>query len=75
MKIYSTRDIVAKSFSSLVCLENDATAIRSFQDGMKGNRFFSDYELCLLGEIDMTTGYISSVDPIVIFPVSGVSNE
>lgn len=70
--IYAVRDLVSENIVSGLIMEGtDAPAIRSFHDALAqpGSQLAShpkDYVLLDLGEIDLETGVIIGVTPIII---------
>jgi len=70
--IYAVRDIVSTSIVSQLILElTDAPAIRAFHDALAESnspmgKHPADYVLLDLGELDMDTGTIIGVTPLII---------
>lgn len=70
--IYAVRDVVSTSIVSQLILEHqDAPAIRSFHDALSEpnspmGKHPADYVLVDLGEINLDTGLIVGVEPIII---------
>lgn len=67
MKIYSIYDKKALTYSPLICMPNDVTAIRMVQmEIARGGTpmAFAPFDFCLvrLGELDETTGKITTLE-------------
>lgn len=60
MPAFSTRDIVSDTFSPAHPVQNEAVAVRSFQDFLEKQREAArkDYSLWYMGEFDFSTGRI-----------------
>lgn len=62
LELYSIKDIKLGQFRDLTMYQNVAVATRDIENGI-GNvpmHLVSDYQMWKLGEIDMTTGQITS---------------
>lgn len=70
--LYCVFDIVAASISNRVIqFPNDSVAVRDFTDGIRMDgsvlaRHADDFELRRVGAIDLTTGVITPIDPVVV---------
>lgn len=60
MKIYASYDRAAGQYAPPFMFENDALAVRAFNEGVKNHPFRSDLSLYSLGEYNVETGAIIS---------------
>lgn len=71
-KLYSLRDCKMNECNPPVCYPNDAVATRAFGDLVTKDKASmiglhpEDFALVYLGEIDLETGVISPVVPVVL---------
>lgn len=75
MKLYCIYDKVAKTFNPPFVAENDDVANRSFQHGLKGNQFASDFDLYCVGNANFgelgTACVIEGFTPVFVSHFTG----
>lgn len=65
--LYSVRDTLAEVFNKPFTEVNDATAKRSFANGISEWRNKDDYALYYLGQLDDQTGELHAAEPKKIY--------
>lgn len=68
MKLYTVKDRIGSEFAPPFIARTDASAIRTFQRMLQGDKitYAEDFELFRIGDFDVDTGIVQGCQPFLL---------